>query len=139
MLKDFKAFISKGNVIDLAVAVVIGAAFGSVVKSFVDDLLSPIIGLFGKHDFSNYFLILKDDAAKGPYASLADAHKAGAVVFAYGSFLTNLLNFIIIGFAIFIVVKAVEKAKKAEPAPAPAGPTPEVQLLTEIRDSLKKG
>lgn len=138
MLKDFKAFISKGNVIDLAVAVVIGAAFGAVVKSFVDDLLSPIIGLLGKHDFSNLFFVMKDDAGTGPYASLADAHKAGAVVFAYGSFLTTLINFIIIGFAIFLVVKAVEKTKKPEAAPAPAGPTPEVQLLTEIRDSLKK-
>ncbi len=137
MLKDFKAFINKGNVLDLAVAVVIGAAFGAIVKSFVDDLLSPLLGLFGKHDFSNYFLVLKDEANKGPYASLADAHKAGAVVLAYGSFLTNVINFLIIAFAIFLVVKAAEKMKKKEDA-APAAPPADVVLLTEIRDLLKK-
>lgn len=140
MLKDFKAFLNRGSVVDLAVAVVIGAAFGSVVTSFVKNLLSPIIGLFGKHDFSGYYTLLSDPAGKAPYASMAEAQKAGANVLSYGAFITDVINFIIIAFAIFVVMRLFEKMKKKEqeaPAAAPA-PDPQITLLSEIRDLLKK-
>lgn len=140
MLKDFKAFLNRGSVVDLAVAVVIGAAFGAVVTSFVKNLISPIIGLFGKHDFSGYYALLSDPSGRAPYASMDAAQKAGANVLAYGAFITDVINFVIIAFAIFLVVKGFEKMKKKQeeaPAPAPA-PDPQVVLLTEIRDLLKK-
>ena len=137
MLQDFKNFAMKGNVVDLAVGVIIGGAFGKIVDSIVADLIMPIVGkLFGGLDFSNYFIQLSGAAA----TNLADAKKAGAV-FAYGSFLTVALNFVILAFIIFVMIQQINRMKKAEQAPAPAAepPTPEdVVLLREIRDALAK-
>ena len=148
MLKDFRDFAIKGNVVDLAVAVIIGGAFGKIVDSMVKDLIMPIIGwIFGGLDFSNYFIqlgaIRPDQATKighaAPYSykELADA---GVAVWGYGSFLTVLLNFIILAFIIFWMVKLISRAKgKLDAAPPPPAATPEdVLLLREIRDSLKR-
>jgi large conductance mechanosensitive channel len=134
MLEEFKKFAMRGNVVDLAVAVVIGAAFGAVVNSFVADIIMPAIGaITGGLDFSNYFLPL---SSKVTAAALADARKQGAVL-AWGNFLTLIINFVIIAFALFLVVKTINSLKKSEPPPAAPAPSPEVQLLTEIRDTLK--
>jgi large conductance mechanosensitive channel len=134
VLEEFKKFAMRGNVVDLAVGVIIGAAFGAIVNSIVADIIMPIIGaLTGGLDFSNYFIPL---SSKVTADSLAEAKKQGAVL-AYGSFLTIVLNFLIIAFALFLAIKGINKLKKDEPAP-PAGPSAEVLLLTEIRDSLKK-
>lgn len=137
MMDEFKAFAVKGNVIDLAVGVIIGGAFGKIVDSLVQDLVMPVVGkLLGGLDFTNYYLPLNN---QGTHLPLLEAKKAGAV-FAYGSFITILLNFLILAFIIFQMVRALNKAKKSEPEvpPAPA-PTPEdVLLLREIRDALKK-
>ncbi|MFZ5549959.1 MAG: large conductance mechanosensitive channel protein MscL [Pseudomonadota bacterium] len=134
---EFKEFAMKGNVVDLAVGVIIGAAFGKIVDSIVADLIMPLVGVaFGGLDFSNYFIPLAGQTA----TNLADAKKAGAV-FAYGSFVTVALNFLILAFIIFIMIKQINRLKKAEPAAAPAEPPPpaeEVVLLREIRDSLKR-
>jgi large conductance mechanosensitive channel len=134
---EFKEFAVKGNVMDLAVGVIIGAAFGKIVDSVVNDLIMPIIGkLTGGLDFSNYFIGLNGQEAG---MTLADAKKAGAV-FAYGNFFTVLLGFIILAFIIFIMIKQVNRLKKeAPPAPAVPAATPEdILLLRQIRDSLKK-
>ena len=122
MLSDFKAFIARGNVLDLAVGVVIGAAFGSVIKSFVDDVLMPPIGLAtGGIDFANKFVVLKDGAkAAAPYASLADAKAAGAVTMNYGLFVNQIVSFIIIAACIFLVVKVASRLHAPPPAAAPA-------------------
>lgn len=138
MLKEFKEFAMKGNVLDLAIGVVIGAAFGKIVDSLVKDLIMPVVGLLtGGVDFSNLFAVLKAGATPGPYLTVDAATKAGAVTFNYGIFINTIISFIIIAFAIFMLVKAYNKARNAEP-PAPP-PTPEdVLLLREIRDSLKK-
>jgi large conductance mechanosensitive channel len=134
MLQEFKKFAMRGNVVDLAVAVIIGAAFGAVVNSLVVDIIMPIVGaITGGIDFSNYFLPL---SSKVTAAVLVDAKKQGAVL-AWGNFLTLVMNFIIIAFALFLVVKGINKLKAPEPAPAAPAPSPEVQLLTEIRDALK--
>jgi large conductance mechanosensitive channel len=133
---DFKAFLMRGNVVDLAVAVVIGAAFSNIVKSFVADIINPVIGLLtGGVDFSNHFITLKGAAEP----TLAAAKKAGAVTLNYGAFVNTLFNFLIVGFAIFWMVRLISKLHKApEPAPsAPPAPTPTELLLTEIRDLLK--
>ncbi|HRD84573.1 MAG TPA: large conductance mechanosensitive channel protein MscL [Rubrivivax sp.] len=134
---EFKEFATKGNVVDLAVGVIIGGAFGKIVDSLVGDLIMPIVGkIFGGLDFSNYFLPLAGQTA----TVLAEAKKQGAV-FAYGSFITVALNFVILAFIIFVMVKQINRLKRdAPPAPpAPPAPTPEdVLLLREIRDSLKK-
>jgi large conductance mechanosensitive channel len=137
MMQEFKAFAIKGNVVDLAVAVIVGGAFGKIVDSIVQDLIMPVISkLIGGLDFNNYYLPLNH---QGTQLTLAEAKKAGAV-FAYGSFLTILINFLILAFIIFQMVRILQKAKRAEPAPAaPEAPTAEeVLLLREIRDSLKK-
>ena len=137
MLKEFRDFAMKGNVVDLAVAVIIGAAFGAIVSSMVADIIMPIIGaITGGLDFSNYFTGLSSQVTA---TNLADAKKQGAVL-AWGNFLTLTLNFLIVAFVLFIVVQLMGKLKKKEAAApaAPAPPTPEVQLLTEIRDLLKK-
>lgn len=139
MLKEFKEFALKGNVIDLAVGVIIGAAFGKIVTSLVDDIILPPIGvILGGLDFSSYYIPLSDKVAPG--LALAKAKEVGAVL-AWGNFLTVTLNFAIVAFCIFLVVKAINTAKKrleAEKAAAPApGPTEDVKLLTEIRDLLK--
>lgn len=134
MMKEFKEFAIKGNVMDLAVAVIIGTAFGKIVDSVVQDLIMPIVGkILGGLDFSNYYLPLND---QGTTLTLIEAKKLGAVL-AYGNFLTILLNFLILAFIIFQMVRILNKLKKAEPA-APAATPEEIQLLREIRDSLKK-
>lgn len=134
MLEEFKKFAMRGNVVDLAVAVVIGAAFGAVVNSLVADIIMPAIGAAtGGVDFSNYFLPL---SSKVTATVLADARKQGAVL-AWGNFLTLIINFLIIAFALFLVVKAINSLKKPEPPPAAPGPSREEQLLAEIRDALK--
>ena len=133
MLQEFKTFIAKGNAIDLAVGVVIGAAFGNIVSSIVDDIIMPPLGLIlGKVDFSQMFVSLDGNS----YPNLAAAQAAAAPTLNYGNFITVLIQFIIIAWAIFLVVKAINVLKKNEAA-APAEPTAEVKLLTEIRDSLK--
>lgn len=141
MLQEFKAFAMKGNVVDMAVGVVIGGAFGAIVKSLVDDVIMPVVGrLTGGVDFSNLFVVLKDGVAAGPYASLAEATKAGAVLLKYGVFINSVVTFLIVAFAIFMVIKNINRFKREEqaaPAP-PAAPSEEVLLLREIRDALKK-
>ncbi|MES2069159.1 MAG: large conductance mechanosensitive channel protein MscL [Pseudomonadota bacterium] len=137
MMQEFKAFASKGNVVDLAVGVIIGAAFGKIVDSLVADIVMPVIGrIFGGLDFSNHYLPLNGQATS---MTLVEAKKAGAVL-AYGNFITIALNFVILAFIIFQMVRLFNKMKREEPAAAPAPvATPEdVILLREIRDSLKK-
>jgi large conductance mechanosensitive channel len=134
MLEEFKKFAMRGNVVDLAVGVIIGAAFGAIVNSLVSDVIMPIIGAAtGGLDFSNYFIPL---SSKVTATALADAKKQGAVL-AWGNFLTIALNFLIIAFALFLAIKGINRLKTAEPPPAPAAPSKEVQLLTDIRDALK--
>ncbi len=126
MWKDFKAFIMRGNVVDLAVGVIIGAAFGAIVKSLVDDVIMPPIGLAtGGLDFSNKFILLKEGTkAAAPYASLADAHAAGAVTLNYGVFINNILTFLIIAFCVFLLVRAVARLHlEPKTTPAPAAPS----------------
>jgi large conductance mechanosensitive channel len=137
---EFKEFALKGNVMDLAVGVIIGGAFGKIVDSMVKDLIMPIVGkIFGGLDFSNYFIKLADVPADYKGAMTYDAlSKAGVPLFAYGNFITIAINFIILAFIIFLMIKQMNKMKRAEP-PAPPAPTPEdVVLLREIRDSLRK-
>lgn len=141
MLKEFQTFIAKGNVMDMAVGIIIGAAFTEIVKSMVDDLLNPVIGaIFGGVDFTDYFVLL---GGEGEFASLEQAREAGAAVFAYGAFLTAVINFLIIAFVVFMLVKNVNRIKAAtetKEAEAPAadpGPT-EKDILIEIRDALAK-
>jgi large conductance mechanosensitive channel len=134
MIKEFKEFISKGNVLDMAVGVVIGAAFGKIVASFTNDVIMPPIGLLlGKVDFSNLFINLSGKSAE----TLAAAKAAGIPTISYGVFINTIIDFLIVGFVIFLVVKQANRLKKEAPAPAPA-PTKDQQLLTEIRDLLKK-
>ena len=137
MASEFKQFALKGNVMDLAVGVIIGGAFGKIVDSLVGDVIMPIVGkIFGGLDFSNYFLPLAGQTA----TVLADAKKAGAVL-AYGNFITVAINFAILAFIIFMMVKQMNRLKKAEPPPPPAAPAPtpeDVLLLRQIRDSLAK-
>jgi large conductance mechanosensitive channel len=138
IVSEFKEFAIKGNVIDLAVGVIIGAAFGRIVDSIVADLVMPLVGrITGGLDFSNYYIALKD-VPPGVAETLVEVKKAGVPVFAYGNFLTISLNFIILAFIIFIMVKQINRLKRNAPPPPPA-PTPEdVVLLREIRDELKK-
>jgi large conductance mechanosensitive channel len=134
VLEEFKKFAMRGNVVDLAVAVIIGAAFGAVVNSLVADIIMPIISsVTGGIDFSNYFVPL---SSKVTAATLADAKKQGAVL-AWGNFVTLAINFLIIAFAMFLVVKGINRLARKQPAPEPPPPSKEVQLLTEIRDALK--
>lgn len=139
MLKEFKAFALKGNVLDLAIGVVIGAAFGKIVESLVKDIIMPPLGLLmGGRDFNNLFAVLKEGTTAGPYATVEIAGKAGAVTWNYGMFFNTILTFLIVAFAIFMLVKAYSTAKKAESPAPPAAPAEDVLLLREIRDSLKK-
>ena len=139
-IKEFKEFAMKGNVMDMAVGVIIGGAFGKIVTSLVNDVIMPVVSMAtGGIDFTNLFVNLSDDAV---YKTLAEAQEAGASVFAYGQFVQNIIDFLIIAFCIFLMIKGMNKVtrKKEEPAPepeAPAGPTQE-ELLTEIRDLLAK-
>jgi large conductance mechanosensitive channel len=140
ILSEFKEFAVKGNVIDLAVGVIIGAAFGKIVDSLVADIIMPLVGVvFGKLDFSNLYVVL-GTAPAGVANTLADLKKAGVPVLAYGNFITIAVNFVILAFIIFMMVKQINKLRKSE-AEAPAAPvaTPEdITLLREIRDSLKR-
>ena len=140
MLQEFKEFAVKGNAMDLAVGVIIGAAFGKIVDSVVGDLIMPLISMVvGKLDFSNLFIVLGDNPQN--LATLAELKKAGIPVFAYGSFFTILVNFVILAFIIFMIVKQMNRLRKEEPAPAPAeppAPAEDVVLLREIRDALRK-
>ena len=134
MLNEFKTFIARGNVLDLAVGVIIGAAFGAIVKSLTDDLIMPIVGaIVGDIDFSNHFIPLSSSVTA---TSLAAAREQGAV-FAYGNFITVVINFMIIAWCIFLLVKAVNRAMPKKEIQAPTGPAEEIVLLTQIRDELK--
>ncbi|MFN2316226.1 MAG: large-conductance mechanosensitive channel protein MscL [Gemmatimonadales bacterium] len=124
MLKEFKEFAVKGNVVDMAVGIIIGAAFGTIVKSLVSDIITPPIGLLlGGVDFTNIFLVLKGGSPAGPYTALADAQAAGAVTLNVGVFINTVVSFLIMAFTIFLVIRALNKAKREQPAPAPAAPT----------------
>jgi large conductance mechanosensitive channel len=122
MFKEFKTFIMRGNVMDMAIGIVIGTAFGLIVNSLVNDIIMPPIGLaLGRVDFSNLFALLREGTTPGPYASLADAQSAGAVTINYGVFINTIISFLIIGFSLFLIVRMINAAykKEAEPAPAP--------------------
>lgn len=134
MLNEFKTFIARGNVLDLAVGVIIGASFGAIVKSLVEDLIMPVVGaIIGNVDFSNYFIPLSSTVTA---TSLAAAREQGAV-FAYGNFITILINFLIVAWIIFLLIKVVNRAMPKKEEPKPVGPPEDVVLLTEIRDLLK--
>ena len=125
MLKEFKEFAMKGNVLDMAIGIIIGAAFGTIVKSLVSDVIMPPIGLLlGNVDFSSFYIILKEGTkVAGPYASLADAQAAGAVTLNYGVFINTVISFLIIAFSVFMVVKSINKMKRKEEEIPPAAPT----------------
>ncbi|MGQ7829609.1 large conductance mechanosensitive channel protein MscL [Altererythrobacter sp. Z27] len=141
MLSEFKAFIAKGNVLDLAVAVIIGGAFGTIVTSLTGDIIMPLVGaIFGGVDFTSKFILLSAPAGyEGSLTDYAALKEAGAAMIGYGAFLTALINFLILAFVIFLLVRQANKLmkKQEEAPPAPSGPT-EIELLTEIRDALKK-
>ena len=142
MFKEFKEFAMRGNVVDMAVGIIIGAAFGAIVASFVGDILMPVLGLLlGGADFSNQFVLLRDGTTPGPYASLAAAKEAGAVTLAYGMLLNAIVHFLIVAFALFMVIKGMNnmKRKQVDAPAAPPAPTKEETLLTEIRDLLARG
>jgi large conductance mechanosensitive channel len=132
MLKEFKEFAMRGNVVDMAVGIVIGAAFGAIVKSLVSDVIMPPIGiLLGNVDFSNLFVIIKNGAVAGPYATVADAQKAGAVSINYGLFLNSVISFLIVAFAIFVLVKAINNLRRQEETP-PAPATKECSFCVSV-------
>ena len=135
-VSEFKVFISKGNVLDLAIGVIIGASFGKIVTSLTDDIIMPVVGLaLGKIDFANLFIAMNGQH----YATLTEAKKAGVGTINYGLFINSLINFLIIAFIIFMIVKAANRMKKApvEVVAVPAAPTTDQQLLMDIRDSLR--
>jgi large conductance mechanosensitive channel len=141
MLKEFREFAMRGNVVDMAVGIIIGAAFGKIVDSLVRDLIMPPIGLLlGKVDFSNLFFVLREGSAAAPYLTIDAAQKAGAVTFNYGLFINTLISFLIVAFAVFMLIRAINRLKRKEEAKpaAPAAPPEEVVLLREIRDALRK-
>ena len=126
MLKEFKEFAMRGNVVDMAVGIIIGAAFGTIVKSLVADVLMPPIGiLLGNVDFSNLFFIIKEGTTSGPFSTLAEAKESGAVVVAWGAFLNTIISFLIVAFAVFIVIRNLNKLKREKEAPAPEPTTKE--------------
>ena len=140
MLKEFKEFAMRGNVVDMAVGIIIGGAFGTIVKSLVSDVIMPPIGLaLGGVDFSDLFVTLKDGATSGPYLSLTAASEAGAVTINYGVFINNLLTLLVVGFAVFLLVRSVNRMKEKEEATPtePPKPSQDIVLLSEIRDLLK--
>jgi large conductance mechanosensitive channel protein len=136
VLKEFKEFALKGNVVDLAIAVIIGGAFGKIIDSLVNDVIMPPIGkLLGNVDFASLYI----DLSGGTYASLAEAKKAGAAVIGYGAFINTIVNFLIIALVLFFIVRGINKSHHLAPAPpAPTEPSAEEKLLMEIRDLLKK-
>ncbi|HLK15511.1 MAG TPA: large conductance mechanosensitive channel protein MscL [Fimbriimonadaceae bacterium] len=135
MFKEFRDFIAKGNVLDLAVGIIIGAAFTAIVNSFVKDVISPIIGMFGKADLDSLFVVLRDGDSAGPYPTIDAAQKLHAVTFNYGRFVNSVIDFLLVAFVVFLIVRTANKARKKEEA-APAAPPADVALLTEIRDLL---
>ena len=142
MLKEFKEFAVKGNVLDMAVGIILGAAFGTIVQSLVNDVLMPPIGLLlGGVDFTDLFILLQAGSPAGPYASLAAAQEAGAVTVNIGLFVNAVISFLIVGFTVFMLVRSFNRLKRREEAPqtpaAPPEPTAEEKLLAEIRDLLK--
>ncbi|MEW6145879.1 MAG: large-conductance mechanosensitive channel protein MscL [Thermodesulfobacteriota bacterium] len=139
MLKEFKEFAMRGNVVDMAVGIIIGAAFGTIVQSLVNDVMMPPIGLvLGDVDFSNLFFVLREGTPPGPYPALSDAAKAGAVTINYGKFINTIISFLIVAFAVFILVRNINKLREEkETAPAPPVPSNEEKLLAEIRDILR--
>jgi large conductance mechanosensitive channel len=141
MLKEFREFAMRGNVVDMAVGIIIGAAFGKIVDSLVKDVIMPPIGLLlGKVDFSNLFFVLKDGSSPGPYLTVEAAQKAGAVTFNYGIFINSIISFVIVAFAVFLLIRTINRLRQQEEAKptAPAAPPEEIALLREIRDSLKR-
>ena len=138
MLKEFREFAMKGNVVDMAIGIVIGAAFGAIVNSLVADVVMPVIGVAtGGIDFSDRYVLLREGTPAGPYATLVAAKAAGAVTVNIGSFIGLIMNFVIVAFALFMVVKAVNSARRAPEAAAPPPPSKDTLLLTEIRDLLR--
>ena len=139
MFREFKDFIARGNVLDLAVAVIVGAVFATIVASLTGDIIMPVIGaIFGGADFSNYFILLSVPAGyEGSLTDYAALKEAGAAMIGYGAFLTALINFVILAFVIFLLVRAANKLRVRKEEAGPAGPS-EVELLTEIRDELRK-
>ena len=126
MLKEFKEFVMRGNVVDMAVGIIIGAAFGTIVKSLVSDIIMPPIGLLlGNVDFSNLFILLKEGKVPGPLASLADAQKVGAVTLNYGMFVNTIISFLIVAFAVFLLIRGINKLKRQAEAPPPVSTTKE--------------
>ena len=140
IVKEFKEFAVKGNAMDMAVGIIIGAAFGKIVESLVRDVIMPPVGLLlGKVDFANLFFVLRDGVQAGPYLSVEAAQHAGAVTFNYGLFINTVISFTIVAFAVFLLIRAINRLKRAEEANPAAGPAEEIVLLREIRDSLRKG
>jgi len=141
MLKEFKEFAAKGNMLDMAVGIVIGAAFATIVSSLVNDIIMPPIGMaLGGVDFSEFYVLLQQGDPAGPYATIAAAREAGAVTLNWGVFVNSLISFLIVAFALFLVVKGFNRMKREEeaaPAPAPPEPSAEEKLLAEIRDLLR--
>jgi large conductance mechanosensitive channel len=140
MLKEFKDFAMRGNVVDMAVGIIIGAAFGAIVKSLVSDVIMPPIGLLlGNVDFSNFFIVLKEGTLANPLVSLAEAQKAGAVTLNYGLFINAIISFLIVAFAVFLLVRSINKMKRAEEAPAAEPTTKECpQCLSTIPIKAKR-
>jgi large conductance mechanosensitive channel len=139
MLKEFREFAMRGNMVDMAVGIIIGAAFGAIVASLVADLFTPFLGLLGGADFTNWFVLLREGKTPAPYATLADAKAAGAITLNIGLFLNAAINFLVIAFALFLVVKGINRLKRQQAAapPAPPAPSPQELLLMEIRDLLR--
>jgi large conductance mechanosensitive channel len=124
MLKEFKEFAMRGNVVDMAVGIIIGGAFGTIVKSLVSDVIMPPVGLLlGGVDFENLFVVLKEGATSGPYAALVEAKEAGAVVISYGVFINAIISFLIVAFAVFLLIRSINKMKREEEEAPPAEPT----------------
>ena len=142
MLKEFREFAVKGNVVDMAVGIIIGAAFGKIVDSLVKDVIMPPIGLLlGKVDFSNLFFVMKPGTTPGPYLTVDAAQKAGAVTFNYGVFINSIISFVIVAFAVFLLIRVINRLRRqeeAKPAAPPPPPPEEIALLREIRDALKR-
>jgi large conductance mechanosensitive channel len=139
MLEEFKKFAVRGNVVDMAVGIIIGAAFVKIVDSLVKDLIMPPVGLLlGKADFSNLFFVLKEGVSAGPYLNVEAAQKAGAVTVNHGLFINTTISFLIVAFAVFVLIRAINRLKASEPPPEPPATPEDVVLLREIRDALKK-
>lgn len=139
MLNEFKKFAMRGNVVDMAVGIIIGTAFGAIVSGFVGEIMMPILGMVtGGTDFSNLFVLLSEGTPPGPYQSLVAAREAGAAAIGYGAFINAAVNFVIVAFALFLLVRAMNSMKEAKAPAPPPGPTREETLLTEIRDLLAR-